>query len=166
LLAELIMVFTLLISIFFGIIPSAKDSYSFIAGVFYLPDFISLLFVPLGIFFLGSDLERKAGALHLGIIYLLAVISSMLFSGETAPALSGIDAIIGALIALDPFAMTIVDFIPIPILFAAVFLIATKLIFATSASIVPLLLGLAYGYFIKSFFIRDAAVQPSWQKYQ
>ena len=161
-LAQYLVVLLVLVSLSFSFFPFLQETLFFIAWFFFLSDPLAMFITPVGVFFLGWDFEKKSSAMHLGVLYVLGVVSALLFAPGIPPALVVLDVLIGALVALDPFSLTIFEFIPMPVILAAVVILVLKLILTTSLAIIPLLIGIAYGYFVSA---TAPKVQPPAVRY-
>ena len=147
--SEYLLILSVLVSVLGSLFPALLDSPAkLLLDFFFLPDAFSVAIAFLTLFFFAREVEQKAGPLRLAVLYFAGVAVSMAVSPGKTPAWGGLDAVLGALVALDPWQSMFVEFYPIPVVAAAGFFIVSKLVLTSSFEIASLLVGIAYGYLV------------------
>ncbi len=147
-------VIALMVTSFFlgGLVPAPLNIAS---SLFFSASALHLLLNLVILGFYGKILEDGMGARWFATIYLCGAVWGILFSGVSvggfqasmAPGASaGLMALLGTIVALRPLAWVVADFFPVPAFVAAGFFIIVRLILEQNLDIMPLLLGIAFGY--------------------
>ena len=124
-----------------------------VTSLFYFQNLFLLAPAALGLFFLGREVEEKMGSSSFLLLWVLtAVVSRFLQPGALAfnPSASVL-GFLGAVVAIDPLAVTFVEVYPLPAFVTVGALLFLHFIFSQQVDVVALLLGLAFGYLFVAF---------------
>ncbi|MBU1197786.1 rhomboid family intramembrane serine protease [Candidatus Micrarchaeota archaeon] len=140
-----------LISIAGTMFPFLMESpLSLFTSLFFFSNLFALFPAALGLFFLGRGVETRLGSQHFLLLWILpSLIGSSLQasgSGFAFDASASIMALLGATVALSPMDLAVVEVYPVPAFVAAIVILMIHVFVTQDLNIVPLLVGLAYGY--------------------
>lgn len=144
--SEYLIGLSLLISVAASLFPSLLETpFSFVLAPFAFQNPFLLAVAGLTFFFFAREIEERKGGVHVAGIWLAGILAAVLLQSQS-PSVGGLDALLGAMVAIDPYTVILMELFPIPVIVAVGALIVTKFLLLNSLDIVPLLVGIAYGY--------------------
>ena len=129
-----------------------------LAGFFAAPSELHLLLHLVVLAFFGSAIEEMLSSKWFALTYVAGALVGNLAAGvvifgfeanAAGGAGSGIMALVGTLVAIRPNNWVVAEFFPLPAFVAAAFFIIAKFLLAQSLDVVPLFVGIAFGYVVK-----------------
>lgn len=146
----------------------------FFASLFSSASELHLLLYLTVFGFYGKALEDALGSKWFAATYLSgALVGNLLpaaalfgFTATAPGAGAGIMALVGTIIALQPLAWVVAVYFPLPAFAAGAFFIVVKFLLDQSLDVLPLLIGIAFGYVVKESQEQKPPpqAQPPWQR--